>query len=166
MHGIMIQEGSAAYYEEVPRYKCPYTEDAVVEWWHYGWDQAQKEHELFTENQSLKAENASLKEQLEVQKMELQCDIDFANECVERYKEDKKIFSTAFDISGDKIEELRSQTVEISSLLSQASSYLDNNGTFSFRREKMKKYMFDLRVLVTTMKDTYPEKITKSENKP
>jgi hypothetical protein len=121
MHGIMIQEGSAAYYEEVPRYKCPYTEDAVVEWWHYGWDQAQKEHELFTENQSLKAENASLKEQ-----------IDFANECVERYKEDKKIFSTAFDISGDKIEELRSQT----------------------------------RVLVTTMKDTYPEKVVKNKDKP
>jgi hypothetical protein len=70
--------GKEAYYNKIPRYKNPYPGEPG-ELWFSGWDMACKEHELFTENQSLKLENEELKKdkiELENKKSTNNSDID------------------------------------------------------------------------------------------
>jgi len=111
---MIIKAGHKAYYDDLPRYKNPYKERESVpyELWNSGWDQAKTEHDLFTENQRLKAE----KESLELEISELKGDIDFAHEQVERFKNDI-----------DKIDELAHSLV----------GYINETNKFRFSREKM-----------------------------
>jgi len=60
-----FNSGHKAYYDEVPRYKNPYDDaphfdDSNYYAWEKGWDAANKEHDLFTEAQSLKTQNKEL----------------------------------------------------------------------------------------------------------
>ena len=184
-----FNNGSKAYYDEVPRYKNPYEvsshfDDSNHAAWEKGWDKACEEHTIFTENQTLKAEKqelfieraealeegmflsndvARLKEQLEVQKLELEGDIQFANECVERFKEDAKNFASAFKYQCKDVDNLESQTVEVSTLLRDAYRYGIDSSIFSFRREKMIEYLKSMRVKVDALKESFPEKLVKSE---
>lgn len=59
--------GSKAYYEEVPHYKNPYVDipldgvdNSAHSIWLEGWHSAEKEHNLFTENQELKGHISEL----------------------------------------------------------------------------------------------------------
>lgn len=56
----LIKEGGKAYYDDIPRYKNPYS-SVSGEFWFEGWDQAHSVHELFTKNQFLEEENKHLK---------------------------------------------------------------------------------------------------------
>jgi len=70
--------GKKSYYDGIPRYKRPY-EGSMGEIWVDGWDSANKEHELFTENQSLKLQNEELvkeKTELEAKYSQQSSDID------------------------------------------------------------------------------------------
>jgi hypothetical protein len=187
-----FNNGSKAYYDEVPRYKNPYSGEGdessnyAYAAWEKGWKQSSSEHNLFTENQSLKAEKkkfgieraesmeenmflkddvAKLQENLEVQKMELEGDVQFADETVERFKQDKKIAVTAFDIAVDKMDKLKDQTVVISTLLDEAFYYSTDSTIFSFRREKLIDMIKNLRRKVDAMKDAFPEIIKKDRKK-
>ena len=98
------ENGGKAYYDEVPRYKNPYSgsnhyDDSNHAAWEKGWKRASQEHNLFTENQTLKAE----KEALEISNAELQGDNDYLREVAIRCKEDKATFVTAFGIASDKL---------------------------------------------------------------
>lgn len=59
-----FNNGHKAYYEEVPRYKNPWSgchfDDSNASYWDKGWEVAKEEHRLFTENQGLKEEKADL----------------------------------------------------------------------------------------------------------
>jgi len=62
-----FNNGSKAYYDEVPRYKNPYAGEGTDDIdnhaaWEKGWKQSSSEHNLFTENQRLKAVNEEFKE--------------------------------------------------------------------------------------------------------
>lgn len=60
----IVNQGHESYYNEEPRYKNPYEDNpglcdnAIL--WFFGWDQANQEHDLFTKNKSLEAENKEL----------------------------------------------------------------------------------------------------------
>jgi len=59
----LFEEGCKAYYDNIPRYKNPYTASSSSLWF-LGWDEASNRQDLFSENQSLKLENAELHESL------------------------------------------------------------------------------------------------------
>lgn len=176
----IVDEGNKAYYDEVPRYKCPYgLNSECMSLWFKGWDQAQSDHNLFTENQTLKAKNEELerehagcmeenmflvddKSRLEIEVGALKGDNDYLREVAIRCKEDKEIFRKAAEIGYEKMDSLRSQTVEIDTLLDTSYYYSTDSTIFSFRREKIIEYLKSLRVKVLAMRKSFPEKVIKN----
>jgi len=47
---LIMQDGREAFYDEVLRYKNPYSDESA-KFWFQGWDAACEEHRLFTSNQ-------------------------------------------------------------------------------------------------------------------
>jgi hypothetical protein len=56
--------------------------------------------------------------------------------------------------------------VGISTLLDSSYYYCTDSSIFSFRREKLIEYLKSLRVKVLAMKKEFPEKVTKTKDKP
>lgn len=182
------ENGGKAYYDEVPRYKNPYSgnnhyDDSNHAAWEKGWKRASQEHNLFTENQLLKAKNEELerehaecmeenmflvddKSRFETEVGALKGDNEYLREVAIRCKEDKETFVMAFDIAGNKIDVLHDSTVEISTLLREVFYYSTDSNIFSFRREKLIQFIKDLRVKVLAMEKLFPEKIIKTKKKP
>jgi hypothetical protein len=116
--------------------------------WFKGWDQAQSDHNLFTENQTLKAKNEQLerehagcmeenmflvddKSRLEIEISALKGDNDYLREVAIRCKEDKETFRKAAEIGYEKMDDIRLS-------LKSAITYIDDSSVLSFRREKIK----------------------------
>ena len=106
----------------------------------------------------LKTYIGTIEEKLEVQKMEFEGDIQFAGECEARAVEDAKNFATAFKFQCKVMDKLRSQTVEVSTLLDSSYHYCTDSSIFSFRREKLIEYLKSLRVKVLALQKEIPEK--------
>jgi len=172
----VVDEGHKAYYDDVPRYKNPYDGDrASFTLWFTGWDKASEEHNLFTENQTLKAENKELViERAEVLEENMFLNNDLARlessnehfqEVATHCQEDAKHFAKALEYQCKDMDKLRASTVEISVLLRTAFYYSTDSTIFSFRREILIDYLKKLRVKIDAMEESFPEKTIKSEKK-
>jgi len=116
--------GHKAYYDEVPRYKNPYSEsghydDSNYVSWEKGWDVACNEHRMFAENQRLKTEN----EQLGTERAEALEECIFLGNDIYNLQQ----------ILDKKERERESALLDLNDLL----VYVRGLGKLSFSREKM-----------------------------
>jgi hypothetical protein len=151
---LVVEEGRQAYYADVVRYKNPYTEDLdESKWWFTGWNDACQSHDSFAELMLLKGSNEELKEENKELKEKNQ---ELFIERVEVLEEGMFLL--------DDLSILRAGIVEISTLLDETISYLDQSSVLSFRREKMTTHLENLRLKVKKHnKSVSPEGV---KNKP
>lgn len=132
---LVVEEGRQSYYSNVVRYKNPYGEaEHESKWWFMGWNDACQCHESFAEVMLLRASNTELKEKNQ----------ELFGERAEALEEGMFLQQDVFDLK----EKIESGMVEISTLLDEAFSYLDNSSFISFSREKMTTYLKKLRLEV------------------
>lgn len=147
------EAGGKAFYDDIPRYKCPvfnYTPQSLA--WYRGWDTASEHHRLFTENQRLQIECDSM----ELEKEKLEERNTHLLECTVRRKEDRDLIITAFNLLCDQVDGIKEQ-------LDVAIIYIDDSSVFSFRREKMLELIFLAKGLCPeTFKKKLPEGVKKS----
>ena len=127
--------GFHAYHDGVPSYKNPYNDnnhydDSEHTAWRRGWFAAGKEHELFTENQTLKAKN----EELFLERAEALDEVMCLKDDVFGLKSELDLIRESFSLYKESSE---SQLVEISTLLKDLYYYSTDSSIFTFRRENL-----------------------------
>ena len=152
--GKVYEEGKSSFYEGIPRYKCRYTEEAFINWWQVGWDVASKEHELFVKNQQLKSANDSMREELEGISENLSVMRGIQNDI----KQEILVLLSRLDSKEEALE-------EISEHVNGAFYYIENSGALSFRREKMKSHLQDIRVLIKKAEKSVSPEVKKLKPK-
>ncbi|MCK4500320.1 hypothetical protein KAU11_07470 [Candidatus Babeliales bacterium] len=116
----LVEEGHKAYYDDVPRYKNPYDGENTTGLWLEGWDRAEQEHRLFTENQELKSHISTLS-------------LANTDEIIALKTERAEALEEAMFLVQD-IHDMRERFCkDVNSLL----EYVRGLGTFSFPREKI-----------------------------
>jgi hypothetical protein len=119
-----FDKGHKAYYDEVPRYKNPWSEkghydDSEFNAWERGWDTANEHHELFTENQRL----------------QIECNVLDSEK--EKYQEAIGMQETLLKITKDKMIDLGFKLDTISDLAHSLVGYINETNKLLFSREKM-----------------------------
>ncbi len=146
----IIQEGHDAFYAESPRYKNPY-HDFDDKLWFFGWDSAEREHSMFTDNQTLREEKREEKKQwskkesfLNAVILHSKTDIERLNEDKEQWKKDYKRLTALNIDSGNKIStilksklHLDIKLVYINSKVSSLYNYIGSTKMFFLSREKI-----------------------------
>lgn len=139
-----FERGHKDYYDEVPRYKNPWSgghlNDGNAAYWDKGWEVAKEEHHLFTENQELKTHISELS---------------LANiDEILSLKEEKSTFEETINRLGGIISKDSQTIVDYRSFINkrddQLNALMDTVGKmnkFTFSREKivsMIKKIFDI----------------------
>ncbi len=165
---IIRDEGSKAYYEEVPRYKNPHELNSeFMSLWYKGWDQSKSDHDLFTENQTLKAKIEVLKksESMGLESLKISVDIIASHtDTIETLENERASALEENMFLVDDVAKLVSQMAEISTLLDSSYYYCTDSSIFSFRREKLIDMIKILRKKVGSpeVKKNNPKDIEKS----
>ena len=126
----IIDAGHKSYYDDVLRCKNPESTELCVLLWFKGWDTAEAEHRLFTENQLLKCEN----KELFIERAEALEEGMFLKEDLFNLREQVKTERSAtvaltLDTEASRVDRYN----RISGLI----TYIKDAGRFSLRREKI-----------------------------